>query len=216
MQCGREEDVASHQAAQGHCSGGARAREGEQRCAAVGLGARERGVGRPTSSSQAAAEAIHPLSTHPCRWRHPAPAASRAPRSAGRLCRPAPRTPCPARAGQGRARTFGCSAFRRTTRLPACCRGAGALARALRRLVPRRRPPCTPQHRWALPPHQQRRTWMSRGAATTYGTFLAPRIALAISLWRPPSIVPAGPPTSGKPTGLGVGAGAGVGCEAGV
>ncbi len=39
-------------------------------------------------------------------------------------------------------------------------------------------------------------TWMSSGAATTYGTFLADRMALAISAWRPPSIVPAGPPTS--------------------
>ena len=37
------------------------------------------------------------------------------------------------------------------------------------------------------------------GAATTYGTFFARRRSLAISACRPASIVPAGPPTRGKP-----------------
>ena len=40
---------------------------------------------------------------------------------------------------------------------------------------------------------------MSSGAATKYGTFLRVRISCATSACRPPSIVPAGPPTSGNP-----------------
>mmetsp|Transcript_8910 Transcript_8910/g.27041 ORF Transcript_8910/g.27041 Transcript_8910/m.27041 type:complete len:211 (+) Transcript_8910:275-907(+) len=42
-------------------------------------------------------------------------------------------------------------------------------------------------------------SWISSGAATTYGMFLDARMPLATSAWRPPSMLPAGPPTSGKP-----------------
>mmetsp|Transcript_3910 Transcript_3910/g.11350 ORF Transcript_3910/g.11350 Transcript_3910/m.11350 type:complete len:262 (-) Transcript_3910:1732-2517(-) len=42
-------------------------------------------------------------------------------------------------------------------------------------------------------------SWMRRGAATMYGTFFDDSMPFAMSACRPPSIVPAGPPTRGKP-----------------
>lgn len=41
-------------------------------------------------------------------------------------------------------------------------------------------------------------SWMSVGEATTYGTFLAERIVLATSAWRPASMLPAGPPACAR------------------
>ncbi len=42
-------------------------------------------------------------------------------------------------------------------------------------------------------------SWISSGAATMYGTFFDDKIDLDMSICRPPSIVPDGPPTSGNP-----------------
>jgi hypothetical protein len=48
--------------------------------------------------------------------------------------------------------------------------------------------------------HHKQALRCAQNTASTYGTFLAPSIALATSAWRPPSMVPAGPPTKGNPT----------------